>query len=96
MKFHKFLDFNIAESGEDPYFLNIRQTDFLDSESLFNSIVMDVANENVSEIVFFSKKSGSVYAPYDGGADIFILNDKKRSEVKQIFSSWISERSDGL
>ena len=40
--------------------------------------------------------SGQVYAPYDGGADLFFRSDEERSRSRKRYRDWLSPRPDGL
>lgn len=96
LNFTEFNAYNIADEDEDSYYLHIFQTEFDWSEIIFNQIVLDVANENISSVTFFCQSSGNVYAPYDGGADLFFPKNEKLIQLKKQFSSWLSKRKDSL
>lgn len=62
----------------------------------FNKLILAVANDELSQVVFLNPQNGSVYAPYDGGADIYIFDHALKNRLKGKYSKWASERADGL
>lgn len=40
--------------------------------------------------------SGRAYAPYDGGADLFFMNEWERDAARQAYSDWLSTHPSGL
>lgn len=90
---------NIAEGGDDdddPYYLNTFGAKFNWDEGLFREIILDVAKENVGPVVFLSRTSKGVFAPYDGGADLFYINEVKKLQAQVELKDWTSSREDGL
>lgn len=97
LSFNKVITYDVSEEDEDPYFLNIYASKFdWSSESLFSRLVLDVANEDVQILTFFDPQSGNVYAPYDGGADLFITSNSEVDNLKKKLKDWTSKRQDGL
>lgn len=62
----------------------------------FNEIILAVANDELSQIIFLNKDTGSVYAPYDGGADIYIFDQAIKERLKLKYAKWAPARADGL
>jgi len=62
----------------------------------FDKLILGVANDELSQIVFLNPENGSVYAPYDGGADIFIINQKHKNTLIARYFKWASELESGL
>jgi len=62
----------------------------------FDEVILAVANDELSQIVFLNPNTGDVYAPYDGGADIFITNQEHKKALKTRYSKWASELESGL
>ncbi len=59
---------------------------------VFDAVLRRVA-EDESRAVFVALDSGAVFAPYDGGADVFV-SDPERFCAR--FRRWLSPRRDGL
>jgi len=61
----------------------------------FHSFIDAVARDRISGIVV-ELDHGQVYAPYDGGADLFFASTVARDAARSRFQSWLSPRGDGL
>ena len=62
----------------------------------FNRLIARVAADVVPSVAFFSPVRRSVYAPYDGGADLFMANAAEAAQVRARWKGWMSSRPDGL
>ena len=62
----------------------------------FDHLIRAVADDRESNLVFFSQITDEVYAPYDGGADLFVRNTPRRHQLRDRWSRWLSSRRDGL
>jgi hypothetical protein len=65
------------------------------SHGAFDQFISEVAADRCCGLVV-SLVSGRVYAPYDGGADLFYLTQTERDRARDRFSSWLSPREEGL
>ena len=54
------------------------------------------SNDELGMIGFHSTESNSIYFPYNGGADIFSLNETLLSNIQKRFSKWRSPLESGL
>ncbi len=61
----------------------------------FEPVLREVAEDRVRATVI-SEGSLAAYAPYDGGADLFLPDEQKRDEIKEGFREFLSSRPDGL
>lgn len=55
-----------------------------------------VADDALRHVLFVSVLHGSVYAPYDGGADLILPSVVTRDELHNRFSAWLSTHPLGL
>ena len=62
----------------------------------FDSFIQKVADDELSSSIFMDCLSGDVYAPYDGGADVFIHEQQKRVDIRERFTAWLSPFEGGL
>jgi hypothetical protein len=62
----------------------------------WDDLLRDVANYVVPSVVIYNSLSGEVYAPYDGGADVFVRNADRVTELRTRWQDWMSTRPDGL
>jgi hypothetical protein len=61
----------------------------------WDDLITEVANDRAGSILFFSR-AGNIYAPYDGGADLFCPDSATYIAHRRAFWSWMSTRPDGL
>jgi hypothetical protein len=61
----------------------------------FDGFLRAVADDEVKGLVIELER-GQVYAPYDGGADLFFATREERDSGRKRYESWVSSRPDGL
>jgi hypothetical protein len=62
----------------------------------FEKLVRAVADDAISPVSLVRSDNLRVYAPYDGGADLFLETPALRDELKIRWNAWLSHRDDGL
>ncbi|MDF1837888.1 MAG: hypothetical protein P1V35_08470 [Planctomycetota bacterium] len=62
----------------------------------FDSLIRDVAEESDGNILFFSPSMGTIYCPYDGGADLILAHPELVPPLKERWASWLSALESGL
>jgi hypothetical protein len=60
-----------------------------------NDMFRLVADDEVRNIMFISLESISVFHPYDGGSDIVLQSVSSRDKLKENYSSWLSQHTEG-
>lgn len=60
----------------------------------FEPTLLSVA-EGTERVLFLSLDTEQIYAPYDGGADLFLQSESQVREVRTRFAAWLSARLDG-
>ena len=66
------------------------------SPHAWDAMLRDVADDRVRSVVLVHPKTGEAYAPYDGGADLFLADSGRVAALAVRWSEWLSERPDGL
>jgi hypothetical protein len=66
------------------------------SPRAWDSLLRDVADDRLSSVVVLNPETGEAYAPYDGGADLFLTNAARRATLATRWASWLSKHPDGL
>ena len=61
----------------------------------FDRFITEIAEDRNHGLIV-SLESGRVYAPYDGGADLFYLTEDERDRARDRFRAWASGGEDGL
>ena len=62
----------------------------------FDALLREVADWKSANVVFASRESGGIYAPYDGGADLIYRNEQERDAFKGAYRAWLSKHPAGL
>lgn len=62
----------------------------------FDDLISVIADDRSSPVLFANMSRRSVYAPYDGGADLFFSSSEEVAAARQEFSQWMSKREDGF
>jgi len=84
------------DEADEPGSISFMAAPAVWSAGAFDSIIEAIAQDTVADIVFFSARTCQVYAPYDGGADLLLINRAARDEAAHTFHTWLSDRADGL
>jgi len=66
------------------------------SERAWDTLLRDVADWRLSSVVLLNPESGEAYAPYDGGADLFLKTPERVAELRQRWASWVPNHPSGL
>ncbi|NCN11236.1 MAG: hypothetical protein GW938_15465 [Leptospira sp.] len=62
----------------------------------FKNLLINIAEDKIENIFFMNDLTGNIFAPYDGGIDLVINEEKESLKLKRIFKSWLSKHPDGL
>lgn len=88
-----FNQYDISED-EEPYFVTTYSFIF---DELYENMILDIANDEFDgKILFYSLSNGNIFAPYDGGIDLFIFNKNKYSLFKNNFKDYLPKKESGL
>lgn len=62
----------------------------------FDRIVRSCAADRLAPVLWMSRVTGAVFAPYDGGVDLFLASEAEVTVLRRRFASWLSDHPDGL
>lgn len=62
----------------------------------FNELLLSVADDRTGPVLLADIQRRRIYAPYDGGADLFFASPKEAELARAHFQGWLSAREDGL
>ena len=62
----------------------------------FDDLILACADERSGPLLFVNLATEQAYAPYDGGADLFVASNNLIVDVRPRFADWLSKREDGL
>jgi hypothetical protein len=86
----------IQDAENDEVYWYSWVTDVIWQPDTFRTLLSNIAEDRDKHVIFVSKASDSIFAPYDGGADGFSFDLKLISRLKQEFQPWLPSRTDGL
>ncbi len=87
---------SLIDPTEPDLIINVWYALVVWSSNQFDNIIKAVADGNEANILFVSLETGEAYAPYDGGADLFLISSERQSQLKQQFRQWLSKHPQGL
>jgi hypothetical protein len=61
-----------------------------------DDVLADVANALLGPFLIVSEATSRVYAPYDGGADLFLTSQLERDAFREKYAPWLSSHPSGL
>lgn len=83
-----------SEDGADEYqFFALR---VIWQHDKFNELIVSCANDQTGPILFANTTTRRIYAPYDGGADLFFPTTDNVAEARVRFADWLSLHPEGL
>ena len=62
----------------------------------FDNLLSAVADDRTGPLLFFNPLRGTAFAPYDGGADLFLSSPQEANDLRTQVWPWLSQRPDGL
>ena len=66
------------------------------TEGAFDTALLRIANEEAGPTLWVSGSDGAVFAPYDGGIDLFVSSNERRDELRSKFAGWLPTNPAGL
>ncbi len=63
---------------------------------LFNKVLADIAGDGAYYIVWMARNGSALFAPYDGGFDLFPFSFEQVETLKADWSDWLSSHPEGL
>lgn len=62
----------------------------------FDALILEAAEGSAGQILIANLELSTAYAPYDGGADLFLGSRDSAAWARETWSSWLSTRADGM
>lgn len=62
----------------------------------FDQILEAIADDTAASTLWMSRSTGAVFAPYDGGVDLFLPTQADVDHLKVRYSDWLSTYPSGL
>ena len=61
----------------------------------FAPLLRAVANDQVRYVSWMNTRTSEIFAPYDGGADMFLRSAERRQELRARYGGWLSKHPEG-
>ncbi|MGE0666698.1 MAG: hypothetical protein AB7O49_09080 [Sphingomonadales bacterium] len=88
--------FLVDEGDDDVRPWNVYAAPVRWCESAFDDLLWAIANERAGPTLWMSQATGAVFAPYDGGVDLFLPSTKMVVALKNRYAAWLSNHPLGL
>lgn len=62
----------------------------------FDKVLLRIVDEQATPVIWASAESGAVFAPYDGGVDLFLPSEAIAQELRSKYADWLPSHPDGL
>ena len=62
----------------------------------FDDLLVQIADDRAAPTLWMSAATGSVFAPYDGGTDLFLADPSMVTRLSLRHSEWLSAHPEGL
>ncbi len=84
---HAF-SFNVDE-GDDAAHWNVVAAPIRWTQGGFDEILLRIADEQSAPILWISAESGAVFAPYNGGVDLFLNSEATVKDLRSKHADWL-------
>lgn len=87
---------HVLSAGDDGDELQFFALPTVWKSNAFNELILAVADDRTGPVLFADIQRRCIYAPYDGGADLFFPTRSDADVARAKFQGWLSTRKDGL
>lgn len=84
------------DEGEDESTWDVMASRVLWTLGGFDEVLLRIADDRAAPTLWVSEHSGAVFAPYDGGVDLFLPSESKMQELRLAHADWLSSHPEGL
>lgn len=89
--------FTFCEDDDEPVSVwNVMATSTSWKRGAFDATLLRIADWQAAPTLWVSAKDGAVFAPYDGGVDLFLPAAAKVDELRSTYADWLPPTPDGL
>lgn len=87
---------SVGDEGDEGDELQFFALPVVWQSNAFNPLILAVADGRAGPVLFADVQRSRIYAPYDGGADLFFSTRQDADVARTRFHAWLSAREDGL
>ena len=62
----------------------------------YDQLLLSIADDQPNSVIWMARDSGSIFAPYDGGFDLFALASEEIKQLQSERPEWLSDHPAGL
>lgn len=66
------------------------------SNGRFDNLLKKIADDEAGPTLWMAQADGSIFAPYDGGVDLFLSQPSQAAKLKTAHKDWLSVHPEGL
>ncbi len=92
----RFVEIDDEEEDDAQYVWNVHGGPTYWRAGAFDELLLAIANETAAPTLWFSPLTGSVFAPYDGGVDLFLPSLSLVDRLVAVHPDWLSPHPQGL
>lgn len=89
-------EFADDDDDEDPVLWRVHAGQTRWTDGGFDELLTSIAEEQAGPTLWMSEMTGSIFAPYDGGVDLFLAKPKEVASLKRRHRDWLSSHPAGL
>ncbi|HEY9685137.1 MAG TPA: hypothetical protein V6C86_26420 [Oculatellaceae cyanobacterium] len=79
----------LREYLADSVTLQFDATEIVWKSGVIDQLILDVADDRTDYVLIVARDSKRIYAPYDGGADLFFADEQERNKRKEAYQEWL-------
>ncbi|MBY3468570.1 hypothetical protein HFN80_32080 [Rhizobium laguerreae] len=83
-----------ADDDETQWYPNVLETHWRQGNLDF--ILLAIANDKMGPTMWMDRKTGRIFAPYDGGFDLLVSSPREVEQLRVRFGDWLSDHPEGL
>lgn len=85
-----------VDEGDDAAHWNVMAGPVRWTYGGFDEVLLRIADEQSAPTLWISAESGAVFAPYDGGIDLFLPSEATVKDLRRKYVDWLPSQPDGL
>jgi hypothetical protein len=88
--------FEFVEDDDDEVVWRVHGAPVRWTEGAFDALLASIAEGEAGPTLWMSEATGSIFAPYDGGIDLFLADAGQVASLKMTHRDWLSSHREGL
>lgn len=88
--------FEFAQDNDDEVVWRVHAGPVRWAEGSFDALLASIAEGEAGPTLWMSEATGSIFAPYDGGIDLFLAEAGLVDSLKMKHGDWLSSHPEGL